>query len=179
MEESWEYTVWEVAFTWKESAQVVSCYILHLQLLIGCCIFHLYKSRTDDSIRSPCWLLVVWLFQRDIKPTSSCNWGIIIISFLFILFLCVCLIFFWFRFVVVQRQGQGQGQDQERQLLSISCFFVLVKFVSACFAVKQRVFLLHVGNGGLLQALWPVMQVIENDKSSEENSNSTSNQNAT
>ncbi|KAL9447032.1 hypothetical protein AB3S75_014657 [Citrus x aurantiifolia] len=74
---------------------------------------------------------------------------------------------------------EGQGQDQERQLLSISCFFVLVKFVSACFAVKQRVFLLHVGNGGLLQALWPVMQVIENDKSSEENSNSTSNQNAT
>lgn len=72
-----------------------------------------------------------------------------------------------------------EGQEQERRLLSISCFFVLVKFVSACFGVKQRVFLLHVGNGGLLQALWPFAKVIENDKYSEENYNSTSNQNAT
>lgn len=131
MEESWEYTVWEVAFTWKESAQVVSCYILHLQLLIGCCIFHLYKSRTDDSIRSPCWLLVVWLFQRDIKPTFSCNWGIIIISFLIHPVSLRMLDLFLISFCCCSTTGTGTGSGAstfKHQLLLCSCQVCLCLF---------------------------------------------------
>ena len=41
-----------------------------------------------------------------------------------------------------------------RNLVGIGCFFVLVKFVSAWFGLQGRMFLLHVGNGGLLQVLW-------------------------
>lgn len=48
--------------------------------------------------------------------------------------------------------------DQENKskltLLGISCFFVLVKIVSTYFTASKQVFLLHVSNGGLLQALW-------------------------
>lgn len=50
------------------------------------------------------------------------------------------------------RNSQEMGLD--RQLLGIGCFFVLVKFVSTYFSVRGQIFLLHVGNGGLMQVLW-------------------------
>lgn len=63
-----------------------------------------------------------------------------------------------------------QEMVSQRQLLSISCFFVL-KFISAYFSIKARVFLLHVANGGLMQVLWFWRYLVEeNGKRSEENS---------
>ncbi|XP_010530405.1 PREDICTED: uncharacterized protein LOC104806984 [Tarenaya hassleriana] len=40
------------------------------------------------------------------------------------------------------------------QFFGISCFFVIIKFVSAIFGSRTRMFLLHFGNGGVLQLLW-------------------------
>ncbi|GLT71888.1 hypothetical protein SLA2020_438750 [Shorea laevis] len=40
------------------------------------------------------------------------------------------------------------------QFMGIGCFFVLIKFLSANFLMRERVFLLHVANGGLMQLLW-------------------------
>ncbi|KAK9270880.1 hypothetical protein L1049_026466 [Liquidambar formosana] len=50
-------------------------------------------------------------------------------------------------------------------LVGISCFFVLVKFVSAYFALQGQLFLLHVANGGLMQVLWLWRNILqERDK---------------
>ncbi|KAE8056997.1 hypothetical protein FH972_013722 [Carpinus fangiana] len=40
------------------------------------------------------------------------------------------------------------------QFMGIGCFFVLMKFLSANFLIRSRVFLLHFANGGLMQLLW-------------------------
>ncbi|KAI9118262.1 hypothetical protein K1719_010594 [Acacia pycnantha] len=48
--------------------------------------------------------------------------------------------------------SEDQGLNQ--QVLGVYCFFVFVKIISACFGIQSRVFLLHVANGGLMQALW-------------------------
>ncbi|EOY15634.1 Embryo defective 1273, putative [Theobroma cacao] len=50
-------------------------------------------------------------------------------------------------------------------LLAIGCFFVVVKFVSALSAIRTRVFLLHVANGGLMQALWLWRSLLEEHES--------------
>ncbi|XP_042513460.1 uncharacterized protein LOC122088308 [Macadamia integrifolia] len=50
-------------------------------------------------------------------------------------------------------------------LLGIGSFFVLVKFVSVCFTVQGRVFLSHVGNGGLMQVLWLWRKLLEERES--------------
>ncbi|PKI46944.1 uncharacterized protein LOC116215549 isoform X1 [Punica granatum] len=41
-----------------------------------------------------------------------------------------------------------------RHLTTTGFIFLLVKIASVCFALRTRVFLLHVSNGGLMQVLW-------------------------
>lgn len=54
--------------------------------------------------------------------------------------------------------------------MGIGCFFVLIKFLSANFLMRERVFLLHVANGGLMQLLWLWRSLQEErDKSNREN----------
>ncbi|XP_072989412.1 uncharacterized protein [Typha latifolia] len=49
-------------------------------------------------------------------------------------------------------------------LLGIGSFFVLLKFISLSFKLQGRVLLSHVGNGGLMQVLWLVKKLEENNK---------------
>ncbi|XWS14840.1 hypothetical protein CRYUN_Cryun35bG0043100 [Craigia yunnanensis] len=55
------------------------------------------------------------------------------------------------------------------QLLAIGGFFVVVKFVSTYFAIRTRVFLLHVVNGGLMQVLWLWRSLLEENGGDEGN----------
>ncbi|XVE95084.1 hypothetical protein REPUB_Repub02eG0065700 [Reevesia pubescens] len=57
-------------------------------------------------------------------------------------------------FQEVFRSSEGKDLKMKWQLLAISGFFVVVKFVSTYFAMRTRVYLLHVANGGLMQVLW-------------------------
>ncbi|XP_039023593.1 uncharacterized protein LOC120156322 isoform X2 [Hibiscus syriacus] len=52
------------------------------------------------------------------------------------------------------RSFQGKDSEVKWQLLAMGGFFVVFKFVSAFFAIRTRVFLLHVSNGGLMQVMW-------------------------
>lgn len=56
---------------------------------------------------------------------------------------------------------QRSDLNMKWQLLAIGGFFVVVKFVSVYFAIQNRVFLSHVGNGGLLQVLWLWKSLLE------------------
>ncbi|KAK2660071.1 hypothetical protein Ddye_006604 [Dipteronia dyeriana] len=57
----------------------------------------------------------------------------------------------------------SEGKVLQREFLGLGCFFVLVKFMSAFFALQARVFLLHVANGGLMQVLWLWRSLVEED----------------
>lgn len=59
------------------------------------------------------------------------------------------------------RSSQRSDLNMKWQLLAIGGFFVVVKFVSVYFAIQNRVFLSHVGNGGLLQVLWLWKSLLE------------------
>ncbi|XP_021284491.1 uncharacterized protein LOC110416748 isoform X2 [Herrania umbratica] len=50
-------------------------------------------------------------------------------------------------------------------LLALGGFFVVVKFVSTFSAIRTQVFLLHVANGGLMQALWLWRSLLEEHES--------------
>ncbi|CAA0809083.1 Unknown protein [Striga hermonthica] len=50
-----------------------------------------------------------------------------------------------------------------RRFLGISVFFVIVKFVSTFFPGGNSDFLLHVGNGGLMQVVWNWKNLPEQD----------------
>ncbi|XP_054818133.1 uncharacterized protein LOC129317781 [Prosopis cineraria] len=68
--------------------------------------------------------------------------------------------------------SKDKGLNQ--QVLGIYCFFVLVKIISAFFGIQARVFLLHVANGGLMQALWYWKSWRETTKDQEEGTFSSS-----
>ncbi|KAF5740093.1 putative Embryo defective [Tripterygium wilfordii] len=66
---------------------------------------------------------------------------------------------------------RSKEKNSESQLVGISCFFILVKFISSCFSLRMQVFLMHVANGGLMQVLWLWRNLVqENDMNSEESS---------
>ncbi|KAL5558723.1 hypothetical protein UlMin_034934 [Ulmus minor] len=48
----------------------------------------------------------------------------------------------------------SEGKGLDRNLIGIGCFFVLLKFAAAYFGTRGKFFLLHAGNGGLMQVLW-------------------------
>ncbi|XP_058081281.1 uncharacterized protein LOC131229359 isoform X2 [Magnolia sinica] len=52
-------------------------------------------------------------------------------------------------------------------LIGTGSFFVVVKFISLYLAIRGRVFLSHVGNGGLMQTLWLGMKLQEEAKDDE------------
>lgn len=47
-----------------------------------------------------------------------------------------------------------QERDQIWHILSMGCFFLLVKLISVYFSVGGRVFLLNTANGGLMHIFW-------------------------
>ncbi|KAK4745652.1 hypothetical protein SAY87_011964 [Trapa incisa] len=61
-----------------------------------------------------------------------------------------------FREILLEFSGNSEvgGYDDVRHLTTIGCIFLLVKLASLCLALRTRVFLLHVANGGLMQVLW-------------------------
>ncbi|XVF39745.1 hypothetical protein PTKIN_Ptkin01aG0057500 [Pterospermum kingtungense] len=67
------------------------------------------------------------------------------------------------------RSSQGGGLNVKWQLLAIGGLFVVVKFVSTYFAMQKRVFLLHIGNGGLMQVLWLWRGLLEENGGDEGN----------
>lgn len=56
-----------------------------------------------------------------------------------------------------------------RHLLAIGSFFVVVKFISVCFAIKARVLLLHIANGGLMEVLWLWKRLVKEDEGDDGN----------
>ncbi|GLT62969.1 hypothetical protein SLA2020_355690 [Shorea laevis] len=56
-----------------------------------------------------------------------------------------------------------------RHLLTIGSFFVVVKFISVCFAIKARVLLLHIANGGLMEVLWLWKHLVKEDEGDDGN----------
>ncbi|XP_028796097.1 uncharacterized protein LOC114752669 [Neltuma alba] len=68
--------------------------------------------------------------------------------------------------------SEDKGLNQ--QVLGMYCFFVFVKIISAWFGIQARVFLLHVANGGLMQALWYWKSSREESKNQDERSFSSS-----
>ncbi|PON65579.1 hypothetical protein PanWU01x14_115910 [Parasponia andersonii] len=48
----------------------------------------------------------------------------------------------------------SHGKGLNWNLVGVGCIFVFIKFVSAFFGLRGKVFLLHVANGGFLQVLW-------------------------
>ncbi|XP_030455120.1 uncharacterized protein LOC115676366 [Syzygium oleosum] len=66
-----------------------------------------------------------------------------------------CLLTGFLKEVTTEFYGDSQpDQGFIQHLTAISCFFVVLKFTSAFCGLGVRVFLLHVANGGLMQALW-------------------------
>ncbi|KAJ9166385.1 hypothetical protein P3X46_021151 [Hevea brasiliensis] len=81
-----------------------------------------------------------------------------------------CLITDYLKEILQEMLQASEDKGLNILLVSISCFFVLVKVISAYFAARTQVFLLHVANGGLLQVLWLWRQLLkENDDRNKEN----------
>ncbi|XP_022772948.1 uncharacterized protein LOC111315481 [Durio zibethinus] len=59
------------------------------------------------------------------------------------------------------RSFEGKGLKMKWLLMAMGGFFAVVKFVSTYFAMRTRVFLLHVANGGLMQVLWLWRSLLE------------------
>ncbi|KAM7266337.1 hypothetical protein ACFE04_004234 [Oxalis oulophora] len=47
-----------------------------------------------------------------------------------------------------------EGESLNWRLFGISCFCILLKVVSAYFALPWKIFILHVANGGLMHVIW-------------------------
>lgn len=66
-----------------------------------------------------------------------------------------CLLTDFLKEVTVELSDDSQlDKGFIQHLTAIGCFFVLLKFTAAFCGLGVRVFLLHVANGGLMQALW-------------------------
>ncbi|KAJ0085613.1 hypothetical protein Patl1_08767 [Pistacia atlantica] len=72
-----------------------------------------------------------------------------------------CLMSDFLRDTLQEVFSRSEGVGLHQHLLSIGCFFGLVKFMSACFSLQTRIFLLHVANGGLMQVLWQWRNLVE------------------
>ncbi|KAI3424590.1 uncharacterized protein J3R85_010468 [Psidium guajava] len=66
-----------------------------------------------------------------------------------------CLLADFLKEVTTEFSGDSQlDKGFIHRLTAISCLFVLLKFASAFCGLGVRVFLSHVANGGVMQALW-------------------------
>ncbi|KAJ8771375.1 hypothetical protein K2173_026552 [Erythroxylum novogranatense] len=65
-----------------------------------------------------------------------------------------CLVTDFLKEIMQEMLPAEEGKALKMPLVAISCFFVLVKAISAGFTARTQLFLLHVANGGLMQVLW-------------------------
>ncbi|KAF4355268.1 uncharacterized protein LOC115712783 [Cannabis sativa] len=99
------------------------------------------------------WLTVVLIavsFLSDVIFTISRNQELVMPFGL----LAGCLLADFFKETSIEVFPNSQGKRLNWNLIVIGCFFVLVKFISAFFGIRGKVFILHVANGGFLQVLW-------------------------
>ncbi|XP_047161778.1 uncharacterized protein LOC124831742 [Vigna umbellata] len=116
------------------------------------------------------WSLVLFLiysFVSDVVYTLSINRELIIPIGLF----AGCLVADFLKEISQELFHRSEEKVLKWRLLGMYFIFVFVKIMSSWFATLPRVFLLHVGSGGLMQVLWHWRNLIEDAKNQQENSN--------
>ncbi|MED6198187.1 hypothetical protein PIB30_063691 [Stylosanthes scabra] len=120
------------------------------------------------------WSLILFFVfgsLSDAVYTFSVNRELIIPAGLFV----GCLMADFLKEISQELFHRSEEKDLKWHLLGLYGFFVFVKFISTRFAIQPHIFLLHVGNGGLMQVLWSWKKSMEDGKNkSEENSTSNS-----
>ncbi|KAF7817407.1 myb proto-oncogene protein [Senna tora] len=113
------------------------------------------------------WSLVLFfVFSSisDIVYTLSMNRELIIPFGLFV----GCLVADFLKETSQELFHSPEENGLKQHVLGMYCFFVFLKMISACFGIQAQVFLLHVANGGLMQALWYWRSSREDVKNGEE-----------
>ncbi|XP_015972576.1 uncharacterized protein LOC107495878 [Arachis duranensis] len=118
------------------------------------------------------WSLVLFFVfgsLSDVVYTFSINRELIMPVGLFV----GCLMADFLKEISQELFHKSEEKDLKWHLLGLYSFFVFVKFISTRFAIQPHVFLLHVGNGGLMQVLWSWRKSMENATSKSEENNTS------
>ena len=180
-------------FPWKKAEQILLDRLLNLAqetVKWSLVLFFIFSSVSDvvytfsinRELVIPIGLFVGLLVAGFLKEISQDLFHRPEVYFKFVVYFIHSSMLSWFvpMFIIIYNLLMKllllcpQEKDLKWHLLGMYCIFVFAKFMSTWFATLPRVFLLHVANGGLIQALWHSTNFMEDEKNKQETSSSSS-----
>ncbi|KAG4953638.1 hypothetical protein JHK84_039662 [Glycine max] len=142
-------------FPWKKAEQILLDRLLNL---------------AQETVKWSLVLFFIFSSVSDVVYTFSINRELVIPIGLFV----GLLVAGFLKEISQDLFHRPEEKDLKWHLLGMYCIFVFAKFMSTWFATLPQVFLLHVANGGLIQALWHSTNFMEDEKNKQETSSSSS-----